>query len=270
MAKGGHPDFQLVQPTTKDGEVDRAGGMLRVEQAGALIHDAALSPVESRYRVFAIQDAHRANDSFSNKLLKTLEEPPEGVVLCLTALDRAGLLPTIVSRCEVLELRPLSVPEVKAALMAGWGVEDARAELLARLCNGRLGWAVRQLQDGAAETQRLETLQELWRLAAAGRIERLDFAAATAGKRENEQLFGLLEAWATWWRDVLLAQNGCLDAISNVDQAAEVERQAHGLPQAEVRGFLRTLQRVEGYLHHTVNTRLALDVLALELPRLPA
>ena len=270
MAKGSHPDFRLVQPTNTDGEVDRAGGMLKVEQAGAVIHDAALSPVESRYRVFAIQDVHRANDGFSNKLLKTLEEPPESVIICLTALDCASLLPTIVSRCEVLELRPLAAPEVKAALMTGWSIDSDRAELLARLCNGRLGWAVRQLEDSAAEAQRLEALQELWRLAAASRIERLDFAGAAASRRENQQLFGMLESWATWWRDVLLAQNGCVDAISNVDQRAEVERQARVLPERDVRQLLLTLQRVERYLHHTVNTRLALDVLVLGLPRLPA
>ena len=269
MSNGNHPDFRLVQPTATNGEIDRAGGMLRVEQAGEVIHDAALSPVEGRYRVFAIQDAHRANDSFSNKLLKTLEEPPDSVMICLTAVDRASLLPTIISRCEVIELRPLPVAKAKAALQAGWGLAAERAELLARLCNGRLGWAVRQLEDDAAETQRLEMLQELWRLAAANRIERLDFAGAAAAQRENQQLFAMLEAWATWWRDVFLAQNGCLDAISNVDQRAEIDRQAGALPEASVRRFLDTLQLVERYLHHTVNTRLALDVLALELPRLP-
>lgn len=274
MQRGAHPDFRLVQPIDapldKDWKVDRAGGMLRAEQAAVVIRDAALSPVEGRYRIFVIQDAHRANDSFSNKLLKTLEEPPEGVVLCLTALDRASLLPTIVSRCEALELRPLSAPEARAALMEGWKVSGERAELLARLCNGRLGWAVRQLEDEAAEAKRLERLQELWRLAAAGRIARLDFAGAAAAQRENQQLFDLLEAWTTWWRDVLLVQNDCPDAICNVDQRAEVERQAALLPEAAVRRYLETLRRVERYLHHTVNTRLALDVLVLGLPRLPA
>ncbi len=110
----------------------------------------------------------------------------------------------------------------------------------------------------------------MWRLAAASRVERLDFANAAAAQRENQQLFAMLEAWGTWWRDVFLAQNGCLDAISNVDQRAEIDRQAGALPEASVRRFLDTLQRVERYLHHTVNTRLAMDVLLLELPRLPA
>ena len=126
--------------------MDRANGTLRVEQAAEIIHEAALRPMEGAYRIFLIQDMHTANDSFSNKLLKTLEEPPDHVVLCLTALDRTGLLPTIVSRCQVLDLRPLPWTVIRSALVERWRVEPAQAELLARLANGRLGWAVRQAQ----------------------------------------------------------------------------------------------------------------------------
>lgn len=62
--------------TRKNGEVDRLDGLLRTEQAAEIIHEVALRPAEGRYKVFIIQDAHNANDTFANKLLKTLEEPP--------------------------------------------------------------------------------------------------------------------------------------------------------------------------------------------------
>ena len=94
--------------------------MLRVEQAVELVHEATLRPVEGRYKVFVIQDTHTANDGFANKLLKTLEEPPEYVVFVLTALDRNSVLPTIASRCQVMELRPLAARTVREALMAQW------------------------------------------------------------------------------------------------------------------------------------------------------
>ncbi|NJN84531.1 MAG: hypothetical protein HC802_21110, partial [Caldilineaceae bacterium] len=72
LAHGNHPDFHLVQPLDRDGGVDRANGLLRAEQAAELIHAAALRPLEGRYRIFLLQDAHLANDTFANKLLKTL------------------------------------------------------------------------------------------------------------------------------------------------------------------------------------------------------
>ena len=106
-----------------------------------------------------------------------------------------------------------------------------------------------------------------WNLIAANRIERLEFSDRISARRDNRQLFGMLELWSTWWRDVLLAQNGCLDAIGNIDQEAELERQARSLSASAVMRYLQKLQQIEEYLHHTVNTRLALDVLLLELPR---
>jgi DNA polymerase III subunit delta' len=64
-----------------------------------------------------------------------------------------------------------------------------------------------------------------------------------------------------------LAQSGCLDDCSNVDFRQEIAHQASRLDPMGVRDYLRLLVQVEGYLHHTVNTGLAMDVLLLQLPR---
>ena len=266
-AKEGHPDFRLIQPTDREGRVDRANGILRVEAAEAIVHEAMLRPVEGSYKFILIQDMHRANDSFANKLLKTLEEPPAHVVLCLTAHDRTGLLPTIVSRCQLLELRPVAA-DLIARTLEDRGVADAsEAQLLARLSNGRLGWAIAQLEGKQSRRQREEDLRSLWRLTRASRVERLAFGQSLSGKRENERLFGLLALWTGWWRDVMLAQAGCLDSCHNIDHQAEIQRDAQACASTDVQAFLYTLSQIEGYLRHTVNTALALDVLLLQLPR---
>jgi DNA polymerase-3 subunit delta' len=268
MAKGSHPDFRLIQPLDRTGAVDRLDGTLRAEQAAELIHDAALHPVESRYKIFLIQDFHQANDTFANKLLKTLEEPPEHVLLCLTAADRSQLLATIVSRCRLVELRPLSYVVLAQALQEGWQAPPEQADLLARLANGRLGWAVEQLAQPDGQQARLAHLQTLWRMLAADRIDRLALAEQLASNRNNRQLFGLLESWFTWWRDLLLTQTGCAEQCANIDQQELLVQQSRHITLADIQQYLTVLRRVEGYLHHTVNTRLALDVLLLRLPRL--
>jgi DNA polymerase-3 subunit delta' len=197
-----------------------------------------------------------------------LEEPPDHVLLLLTARDRESLLPTIVSRCQVLELRPLTVAEVENALVEKWKAPADQAALLARLAKGSLGWAVQQLADREGAGRRQEQLDQLRQLVRASRVERLSFVEQVSTDRNNEQLFAMLELWTTWWRDVLLAQVGCPEACCNVDQREEITRHAAGLPSDAVRDYLHTLRRIEGYLHHTVNTRLALDVLLLRLPQM--
>lgn len=267
LQKGHHPDLRLVQPLDKTGAVDRIVGMLRAEQAAEVIHDVALRPMESAYKLFIIQDAQSANDTFANKLLKTLEEPPDYAVFCLTALDRASLLPTIVSRCQILELRPLAQKTVADALVATWGAETAQADLLARLAGGRLGWAVQQLAQGDQLQSRLQRLQELWQLLKATAIERLAFAERLAGQQNAQQIFALLEIWTAWWRDLLLVQAGCVDLCTNIDQKEVLIQQAAQLSNKVVQEYLAVLKRLEGYLHHTINVRLALEVLLLRMPQ---
>ena len=270
VERANHPDLRIIQPVDKTGAVDRRGGTLRVEQAAEIIHDVALRPMEGRYKVFLIQDMHTANDSFANKLLKTLEEPPAYALFCLTALDRNDLLPTIVSRCQTLELRPLATETIVGALQEQWQVAAAEATLLGRLARGRLGWAVEQTQQREQGDQRLAQLQTLWQLIAADPVERLRFAEKSATSFTSRHLFEMIDLWTTWWRDVLLVQAGCGDSCCNVDQAAVLQQQADVVPLATVRDYLRTLQRIERYLQHTINTRLALEVLLLQLPTVSA
>jgi DNA polymerase-3 subunit delta' len=272
MAAGSHPDFVLVQPldkpVEKDGRPDRSGKFY-VAQADEIVHAAALRPAEGRFKLFHIQDMHLAADSFANKLLKTLEEPPAHVVLCLSALDRSGLLPTVVSRCQLFDLRPVAPPAIEALLVGQHKAAPEQARLLARLANGRPGWAVDQwAHKDAWQEARAGQLETLWRLMSADRAERLAHSESLAANRNNAQLFNMLELWSVWWRDLMLAQAGCPDAVCNVDFQPVLDQQAAAISPRRVQDYLATLKRTEGYLRHTVNARLALDVLLLRLPRL--
>ena len=268
MQTNRHPDFRLISPLDKEGNIDRDNGMLRVDQATELVREAALSPVESRYKLFLIQDMQTANDNFANKLLKTIEEPPEHVVLCISASDRSGVLPTVVSRCQLVELQLLGASTIAQALCVGWQGEPEQAHLLAKLAGGRLGWAVERLTNETLWQERSELLQELWDLIDSNRLQRLAFAEKLASKRDEKRIFNMLEVWTAWWRDVLLVQSGCADSCSNIDCMGQIEQHAAHISAGVVQQYMNALQRIERYLQHTTNLRLALDVLLLKLPYL--
>ncbi len=149
---------------------------------------------------------------FRTKCSKRWKSRPPNTILLLTALDRASLLPTIVSRCQVLDLRPLDhAAEVEAALRGRElaGCLREQADCYARLANGRLGWAVDQLADPHSSRQRLDQLQQLWDLLAADRVQRLAFAESLAQPTATAaKLFACWRLWTAWWRDVLLVQAG--------------------------------------------------------------
>jgi DNA polymerase-3 subunit delta' len=166
--KGNHPDVQIIEPD---------GVYLKIDQIRALQHQVALSPMEGRWKVYILREMERATVEAANALLKTLEEPPAHAVLLLTASEAEALLPTIVSRCQPIPLRPLNWQVVEQALGECWQVSPEHASLLARLSGGRLGWAVEASRESSVlerQSQRLDELQQA--LLGQGRAERFAYA----------------------------------------------------------------------------------------------
>ena len=109
-------------------QAEKEGGTLKVEQIRAIRQSLVLKPYQGRYRVALFLRFQEANANAANALLKTLEEAPAYVVLILTADTPEQLLPTILSRCEVMRLRPLPVETVEGYLMKN-GADQATAHL---------------------------------------------------------------------------------------------------------------------------------------------
>lgn len=256
MAEGHYPDVQVIGAER---------GSLQIDQVRALQTEAALSPLEGPYRVFIIPEIERATLPAANALLKILEEPPPQVILLLTAARRDQVLPTILSRCQVVGLRPLPLEQVTGALQARWGVAPEHAELLARLSGGRIGWAISAHTDADLWAQRAQYLDDLLDLTSAGYFARLAYAEKMA--RSSDEVEIALGLWATWWRDVLLVQRGVQEAVVNLDRRVQLDQQAVLYDPAQVEAALVDLMQTLRRLRANVNLRLALDVLLLRLPR---
>src|SRR5690242_646347 len=140
LAHGAHPDVIVIEPK-KDERT------LKVELVREMIHLASLAPSESRWRIFIIPDIERMVLAGANALLKTLEEPAPGVMLLLTSSEPETPLPTILSRCQVVPMLPLTPEEITYALTGRWQIPEMDARRLAALANGRLGWAVRAAEN---------------------------------------------------------------------------------------------------------------------------
>jgi DNA polymerase-3 subunit delta' len=250
-----HPDVTLVQAE---------GGRIKIDQARELQHTLALSPFEGRWRVCIVTDFETATREASNALLKTLEEPPSKVVLVLTATDATMLLPTIISRCQVLALRPVPTAAIQAALEQRWQLPAERASLIARLAAGRMGWAAQAVADAQVLARREQQMNTLLELVQAGRTGKLELSERLSAAGD---LMELIHVWETWWRDVLLLCSGCGHLVVNQDLADALQQVADQVGLAQARACLRSTEAVLDQLDHNANARLALDVLFLRWPR---
>jgi DNA polymerase-3 subunit delta' len=187
-------------------------------------------------------------------------------MLLLTAESAESLLPTIVSRCEVLRLRPLSLEQTSRGLQQAWGLPAQEAELLAHISNGRPGFALRLHQEPERLAQRQAWLDDQYRLLHASRVER--FAYAEPLGKDREALREVLLVWLSYWRDVLLKATGAAAPISNLDRQAEIEQLAGQVSRQSAHRSAAAIERNLERLERNVNARLVAEVLMLDLPRL--
>ncbi len=256
IAAGVHPDVWLIEPRD---------GLLRVDQVRDVTREASRRPMEARYRVFILTHMEQSHPAAANALLKTLEEPPSHVILILTAPSEDAVLPTLVSRCQVLHLRPVAESELVTALRDRWSLEESRALLLARLSGGRPGWALRAHEDEHFWTLRERALDLVTTFAQdTGRWMRLQESERWS-KRSAEERLDLLYILQVLYRDMLLLLEGRSDAVRNVDYRDQLSDLAERLGRERVMRALQGLMQTQRYLQTNVNVRLALDVLFLRL-----
>jgi DNA polymerase-3 subunit delta' len=252
-----HPDLAVLQS-------DQVGGILKVDPIRELIRSLSLAPYAARYRVAILLRFEEANPNAANALLKTLEEPPPQVLLILTAESVDRLMPTIVSRCEVIKLRPVQPGIVSRELESRWKIQEDEARNLAQLCSGRPGYALKLHQEPALLSRRRSWLEDQQRLLSANLIDRFAYAERVAKDKDKTRATLLL--WQSFWRDVLLLAEGAELPLTNMDQAEEVTSLANRFGSGPAERLVKRLQELVELLDRNVNPRLIMEIFMLDLP----
>ena len=269
IAAQSYPDLHVVSRRLGESQIP-------IDQIRELQHQLALAPYAGRCRVALLADFHDASLPAQNALLKTLEEPSSRVVLLVTAREPESLLPTIVSRCEVVALRGLPAGELAAAL-AAMGETPDRSALLAALAAGRPGRALQLRGEPQLLELRAQALDELQRLLGAGRPEQFDYVDRLVGKKSREddleakrrKAVEVLETWLSLWRDAMLAAYGVQAPLANPDRGRDLKRLKVAVPPSEVVAAVRATERTIESLRRNANLTLAMETLMLDMPRVP-
>lgn len=251
-----HPDVTLVE--TQEGK--RQLGVDAVRDA--VVRTANLAPSSGAWRIFILPQVERMTPNTTNALLKTIEEPPPGVVLLLTTSNPDDLLPTLLSRCQIVPMYPVPVEQIEALLRERLHVPPAEAQALARSSEGRPGWAVRAMEHPELLQDREEQMKLIQRAVSAARDERIRIAGQLA--KDGDTAARALDYWALYWRRVVLAAHGAEMLPARDDPARRLGR-AIG-PTRALR-FMQALLQARTALEQNANARLTMEVLMLDLPQ---
>lgn len=260
IATDRHPDVRLVLP-----EISGRGNFnLKIDQIRALQHELNLGSYESAYKIAILKRFDTANVNAANAFLKTLEEPPAGVILLLTATDADGVLPTIASRCRTIPLRPVPAGPIAHLLQHRHQLPADQATLLAHLADGRPGWAIQASQNPALLRERQQILETLQEALQGNHLIR--FALADKLTKKAEELPFFLKNWLGWWRDVALLAFGQGEAIVNIDQKDSLQILAGKWAKESILQALRQTEKAIWQLERNANSRLVMEVLFLTYP----
>jgi DNA polymerase-3 subunit delta' len=266
IASANHADVQVIGLLQNN---ETAGAkLISIDQIKQLQHAANLPPFEGKHKVFIINEAELLSMEAANCLLKTLEEPVDDVTfILLTTNDR--LLPeTVISRCQRLELRPLATSEIESVLITNRDIEAERARLLAGLARGCPGWALAAAGDDTLVQHRDETITQLIRILDADYEERFAFVSGLAAQfaQNRATVYDMLELWADFWHDLMLVKMDGISIITNIDRKDELIRIAGNYRLSQIKNCIRSIQATAVQLRQNANTRLALEVLMLDIP----
>ncbi|MGH2533784.1 MAG: ATP-binding protein [Thermomicrobiales bacterium] len=270
ITRGVHPDVQTFSLATQAEASEKAGGKntsLTIETVRTIAASTAFRPMEGRWRVLIVEDAETLQEVAQEALLKTLEEPPSFVVLLLLVNDAETLLPTIRSRCQVVELRPVGGGAIMHGLALA-GVADDRAAEIAGLAAGRPGWAIRAVAEPQLIEERRATVERALTWIDGSSFDRLVMAVRLGDgfTKRRAETYETLETLLGVWRDLLLLRASLPDYLSHRGQGERLQELARGWPLADLHRAVRSVQRCIADLEVNVRPRLAMEAMVLQWP----
>jgi len=276
------PDFSVDDPVCQQIEQGNCLDVIEIDAAtNRSIDDAKkireecqYPPVNCRFKVFIIDEAHQLTKEAFNTLLKTLEEPPAWVKFILATTEADKVLPTITSRCQRLEFHPIS-EEVIAAQLArivkadGVQAEPAALNAIARIANGGMRDSQSILDQVISFSGKKVTevdVLSIYGLASAQQVSDLAKGIATS---DAKSVIALCDKFHTEGRDLmrvmndlqLLVRSAVLDAVKQGGNSAHL---GAPLTTEKLVSFLECLQASEQGIRYGLSPRANFEVTLLK------
>ena len=252
-----HPDIITLQHE-KPGTI----GVEDVRQQ--IVADVFIKPYNSRWKVYIVNDAEKMSVQAQNALLKTLEEPPGYVVIMLLTSNISALLPTILSRSVILNMRPVDDKTVRKYLMERIHVPDYQADICVAFARGNIGKAKHLATSEDFNNIKNEAVRVL---KYAHEMDMSEFIATinqiSAYKLSIEDYLDIL---LIWYRDILM-----LKATNDVDglvfkEEIKILREKAGFSTYEgIEKIIDTIEKTKTRLKANVNFELAMELLLLAI-----
>ncbi len=221
-----------------------------------------IRPYSSEYKVYIIDEAEKMTGQAQNALLKTIEDPPGYAVILLLATSQEAFLPTILSRCVKLSLKPLKDSVIKEYLLGRMEVKEQEADVYAAFARGNLGKAISLASSEDFKLLYSELLYLLKQIKQMDIGEMLNYIRRL--REENIDLNECLEFMQLWYRDVLMFKvTKDANLLMFKDEFAAVNEMSNNSGYEGLENILSAIDKARIRLDANVNTELVLELMFL-------
>lgn len=226
--------------------------------------DILIKPYSSRYKVYIIDEAEKMTVQAQNALLKTIEEPPAYGIIILLTTNADSFLPTILSRCVTLNLKPLSNKEIETYLMTKEQIPDYKARFAAAFAQGRLGRAI----DIATSSDFNEIKDRVIHLLKyINEMELTEVIDAVRDAAEHKlDIENYIDFMMMWYRDVLIYKStNDANLVIFKDELKYIRKDATDRSYDGLNRILKAMDVAKIRLAANVNFELAMELMMLTI-----
>ncbi len=229
-----------------------------------IVNDVGIKPYSSRYKIYIVPDAHFMNPQAQNALLKTLEEPPEYAIILLLANGIGKFLPTVLSRCIILNFKPVEPLYVVEYLTTQLNVDQKKARFCTDFAQGNLGKAIR-LAISPEYNELLDDSVRILRRIQEMEMEDVIIAVRNLGKYKLD-VTDYMDIMTMWFRDILMVKiSNSPNKLLFKDEYSVLQKQASMMSYEGVEEVIRALNKVKVRLEANVNFDIAMELLLLTI-----
>lgn len=225
-----------------------------------IVNTMDIKPYSSPYKIYIVDEADKMNEQAQNALLKTIEEPPAYGIIILLANNANRLLPTILSRCVLLKIRPADDRQLKQFLMSSLQIPDYSAQIAVSFAQGNVGKAVGYATSetfGERKDQILELVKRLPGISLTDLIARVKSLAEM-----KKEISVLLDFMLLWYRDVLLYKaSGKEELLLYREESRAVREQAEAVSYEGLDRCLKAMEEARARFRANVNFEVNLEMM---------
>ena len=254
---GNHPDVIYVSH-------EKPALISVAEVREQIVETVEIKPYESAYKIYIVDEADKMNEQAQNALLKTLEEPPEYIVMMLLTDNLSRILPTIRSRSAGISMKPVSVPDIETYLETRKQIPEDTARLAAQFSQGNVGRAIR-FASSDTFTQRREGIIQILRTLQEMTMQEQLYSVKELSEQKTD-ITDCLDFMILWYRDVLMFKvTRDANQLLYKDQLKYISRQASQISYEGAENCLAAIEKAKVRLKANVNFDLTMELMLLTL-----